>query len=151
MPTIAVDFDGVIHAYSHGWDDGTIYDDPVPGAIGALRMLQDTCAVYVHTTRDPEQVVQWLTRHGVTATANDACKRCGGAGGLQEVDLDGRPTHTEDPCTACGGTGGLTFWNDQGRILVSNRKLPALAYVDDRAVRFTSWPQTMRLLQEMTT
>jgi O-methyltransferase involved in polyketide biosynthesis len=35
------------------------------------------------------------------------------------------------------------FWNQQGELLVTDRKLPALAYVDDRAVRFHSWPQTM--------
>ncbi|MGH3631203.1 MAG: hypothetical protein ACRDRL_27640 [Sciscionella sp.] len=35
----------------------------------------------------------------------EVCERCGGACGLQEVDLDGRPIHTEDPCTACNGHG----------------------------------------------
>lgn len=37
-----------------------------------------------------------------------ACERCGGAGAVQELDLDYRPTHTEDPCKACGGTGIAT-------------------------------------------
>ena len=38
---IAVDFDGVIHRYSKGWHDGTIYDEPVEGAREALEGLVD--------------------------------------------------------------------------------------------------------------
>lgn len=33
-----------------------------------------------------------------------------------------------------------------GMLLVTNRKLPAVAYVDDRAVRFESWNQTLATL-----
>lgn len=41
------------------------------------------------------------------------------------------------------------FWDVPGRILVTNRKLPARAYLDDHAVVFTSWPQALRdLLRE---
>lgn len=35
----------------------------------------------------------------------EVCERCAGSCGLQEVDLDGRPTHTEDPCSECDGFG----------------------------------------------
>lgn len=41
----------------------------------------------------------------IDVPSNDICKRCSGNGGLQETDLDGRPTHTEDPCTGCDGYG----------------------------------------------
>jgi hypothetical protein len=143
MPTIAVDFDGVIHAYSRGWHDGTIYDDPIPGAVEGLKSLMGSLSVYVHTTREAEQVMPWLEALGFDVTDDDRCGRCYGAGGLLEVDLDYRPTHTEVPCTECKGSGGLTFWNERGRLLVTDRKLPALAYIDDRAVRFVSWPQVL--------
>lgn len=37
----------------------------------------------------------------------------------------------------------LVFWNEPDVLLVTNRKLPALVYLDDRAVRFESWPQAL--------
>ncbi len=33
----------------------------------------------------------------------------------------------------------VRYWDRKGLIGVTNRKLPALAYIDDRAIRFTSW------------
>lgn len=33
----------------------------------------------------------------------------------------------------------ISYWDRIGVIGVTNRKLPALAYVDDRALRFTTW------------
>ncbi|GAA4226098.1 hypothetical protein GCM10022254_09930 [Actinomadura meridiana] len=140
--TIAVDFDGVIHAYSRGWQDGTIYDEPVPGAVDALHALMGQYAVFIHTSRDPEQVVPWLEGLGFDVTADDPCVRCQGAGGLAEPDDDDPVPggmYVEDPCRDCEGSGYLRFWNERGRLLVTDRKLPAVAYVDDRAIRFTTW------------
>jgi len=38
---IAVDFDGVIHKYSKGWHDGSIYDAPMDGCYDAMCNLRD--------------------------------------------------------------------------------------------------------------
>ena len=116
--TIAVDFDGVIHAYTRGWHDGTIYDQPVPGAIDALRELTADHAVFVFTSREPEQVMPWLERYGF------------------DVALDGDPD--------------VQFWNHKGQILVTNRKLPATVYLDDRAVRFRDWDQALTDVRAVT-
>jgi hypothetical protein len=118
MRTVAVDFDGVIHAYGRGWQDGTIYDEPVPGALDALRTLMADHAVFVHTSRNVDQVAMWLSGHGID------CSRL--------VDDD------------------REFWNELGRVLVTNRKYPAVAYIDDRAIRFTDWAQAFEDLKEFT-
>ena len=127
--TIAVDFDGVIHAYTRGWADGTIYDPPLPGAINGLRQLLDQDAVFIFTTREPEQVMPWLEQHGFDVTIDDRCGVC--------------PNGIPDICAACKGSGVLTFWNQRGQLLVTNRKLAATAYLDDRAVRFTDWDHAL--------
>lgn len=114
MKTIAVDFDGVIHAYRRGWADGSIYDEPMPGALGALRALMRDYAVFIFTTRQVEQVAEWLINHGMP------CR----------VGYDG------------------PFWNERGSLLVTNRKLAAVAYIDDRGIRFESWEQALAALAE---
>lgn len=109
--TVAVDFDGVVHAYSRGWEDGSIYDGPKPEAIASLRELMRLYAVFVHTSRNPRQVARWLTAYGFECVTRYPRRR--------------------------------TFWTTGGVLLVTNRKLPAVAYIDDRAIRFTDWPQAL--------
>lgn len=33
----------------------------------------------------------------------------------------------------------VAYWDRKGVIGITNRKLPALAYIDDRAIRFSNW------------
>lgn len=112
-PTVSVDFDGVIHGYRRGWDDGSIYDDPVPRSRQALMWLMEHYAVVVHTTRDPEQVAAWIT---------------------ERLRL---------PALADTREAGRKFWGDQGVLLVSPMKYPSVAYIDDRAIHFVSWRQSL--------
>ena len=123
MHTVAVDFDGVIHWYREGYQDGTIYDPPAPGALDALRTLMTRYAVYVHTTRDSQEVGEWLSRRGFDV--------------LVEAMLTGDNTVIVDDQER-------EFWNERDRILVTRRKLPAIAYIDDRAVHHTGdWTATL--------
>lgn len=64
IQTIAVDFDGVVHAYSKGWFDGAIYDAPAPGAFNSIERLRRHYAVAIFTTRDVRQVAEWLLERG---------------------------------------------------------------------------------------
>lgn len=118
MPqTIAIDFDGVIHAYSKGWHDGTIYDVPVYGAFAALDDLMTKYAVAIFTTRSVYQVIEWLANYGYNNTTN---------------------------------VWTPPFWNETGRILVTNQKPAAIAYIDDRAIRFIDWRQATNALRAFT-
>lgn len=50
--TLAIDFDGVIHQYGNGWQDGQIYDKPVPGAKEALETLKSQgYIILIYSTR----------------------------------------------------------------------------------------------------
>jgi hypothetical protein len=55
--TIAVDFDGVIHAYSKGWHDGTIYDVPIAGAREAMAKLSALFYILIYSTRNYDRVI----------------------------------------------------------------------------------------------
>lgn len=51
--TICIDFDGPIHRYSRGWQGGTLYDEPTPGAIDALiRLNEQGYKIVILTARD---------------------------------------------------------------------------------------------------
>jgi hypothetical protein len=53
--SIAVDFDGVIHGYSKGWQDGSTYDQPIDGVKSALEMLGKDYKIVIYTARlNPE-------------------------------------------------------------------------------------------------
>ena len=95
--TLLIDFDRVIHKYSHGFMDGTIYDVPVPGAVEAIKKLQEAdYNVMVFTSisqlgsKREKWIRQWLKKQGL-------------------------------------------------KIRVTHQKYPAIAIIDDRAIRFTHW------------
>jgi len=51
-PILCIDFDGVLHAYTSGWQGLTVIPDgPVPGAVEFLREAVKLFEVYVHSSR----------------------------------------------------------------------------------------------------
>ena len=74
---IAIDFDGVIHANSKGFFDGSIYDKLVPGAFEAIKELSRKYNVIIFTCKAKkdrpliddkggvELVREWLKKHGL--------------------------------------------------------------------------------------
>ncbi len=97
--TIAIDFDNVIHDYSEGWKDGTIYDGPVVGAFQAIKKLRDKgYNIVIFTSRPVEQhkeILDWCIFWAI------------------DFDFDDIP--------------------------ITNIKPIASVFIDDRAIRFTSW------------
>lgn len=76
---IMIDFDGVIHKYSEGFKDGTIYDIPIKNVKGAIRAFRNKgFKVIIFTARlsekyhdldsvnnQKEMIEEWLEKHGI--------------------------------------------------------------------------------------
>ena len=75
LNNIAIDFDGVIHNFDKGWNDGTCYGDPIPGALKALELLSKKYNIIVFTAKakknrplvngktGTELVTEWLKKY----------------------------------------------------------------------------------------
>ena len=69
--TVAVDFDGVLHAYTSGWQGAHVIAEPVPNAILGLRRLLPEFDVQIFSARNHqaggiEAMRSWLALHGMT-------------------------------------------------------------------------------------
>jgi len=122
MKTVAIDFDGPIHLYSKGWHDGTIYDPPVEGSLESLEILRRKYCTVIFTTRDAFSVAIWLQAYGTEKVV---------------------PYWSQMWDT-------YPFWNDPEFILVTNLKPAAIAYIDDRGIRFKNWTQVHGALERYT-
>lgn len=108
--TIALDFDGVVHRYGQGWHDGTAYDKPMDGFEDAFRYLMRDYNVFILSTRDAKTIQDWFAER------------------FPNVQTEIIPNDTK-----------RIFWDKEGVLGITNKKLSAMAYIDDRAVRFTNW------------
>ncbi|MFG2910912.1 ASCH domain-containing protein [Kitasatospora sp. NPDC048286] len=111
---IGLDFDQTLVLHDRGWQDGLIYGIPIPGALQALRELMRRRSVFCVTARH---------RRYHPAVAAWFVRH-----GIPAV-VD------EDPDRA--------YWAGD-RLLVTNKKLGAALYIDDRGLCFTGdWDATL--------
>ncbi len=115
--TVGLDFDGVIHAYTKGWHDGTAYDEPMPGAFETIKHFLRRYSVVIISTRDPHVIRDWLE--------------------LWKAPFAFRviPRWDDGP-----------FWNEENVVGITQQKKACCIYFDDRAVRFTSWKDVKNYL-----
>tara|TARA_Y100000389_G_C17389012_1_gene478744 strand:+ start:312 stop:698 length:387 start_codon:yes stop_codon:yes gene_type:complete len=110
--TLAIDFDGVIHDHNLGFHDGTIYGNPIPGAIEAIKKLSKKYKIVIFTCKanpkrplingktGSELIWEWLKKHDLESCVKD----------------------------------------------VTYDKINALYYIDDKAISFNSWDNTLKHL-----
>jgi histidinol phosphatase-like enzyme len=111
--TIAIDFDGVICQFEHGWNEGLIKEPPIEGASHAMeKLVQKGYRVVIFTTRynpdlngerseeQKKELQKWLSLHGF------------------EIKK-----HYHE---------------------ITGYKPKAMAYIDDRGIRFTNWQDIMK-------
>lgn len=84
--TICVNFDGVLNEYD-GYEEGNL-GEPLTGSKEFIKELRKKYKVVILTSRQKEQVIDWLNNNGFPS------------------------------------------------MKVTNRKVPAVAYIDDRAIQF---------------
>ena len=64
-PILVLDFDGVIHDYMGGWQDGSIYGEPTVGFEEWLAAAKQRFTVQVLSSRDPAQIQEWLAAKAI--------------------------------------------------------------------------------------
>lgn len=120
-PILCLDFDGVIHSYTSGWDGADVISDPpVPGALQFIVAAMEHFTVAIYSSRSGQKggiaaMVQWLGYWSVD----------------KEYGMPGDFDH---------GTWGALQWPIS--------KPSAFVTLDDRAITFNgTWPDLEVLKQ----
>jgi hypothetical protein len=114
MPIICIDFDGVIHRYSKGWQGGVIYDDAVSGFFEWARDAKKEFKLVIYSSRSK-------TPDGIEAMR-----------AWLQVQLG---QWRKDSLYGTDGQADIELWTDDFEF--ASEKPPAFLTIDDRAVCFS--------------
>lgn len=116
-PILCVDFDGVIHDYKRGWQDGAIYGNATPGFFSWLVEAVKIFKVVVYSSRSK-------TEEGRRAMAEAI-----GKWSIEAVESGELPNDHD-------------FGSSISLLEFASEKPPAFLTIDDRALRFDGrWPR----------
>ena len=105
---VAFDFDGVIHKYREGWKDGSIYDEENRDVLELIALLQ---------ANEIPCVI-------ISTRDPEQIKEWWDSKGFKiKSKVIGFETR---------------FYSDCGVVGITNRKIPAQLYIDDRAYKYTN-------------
>lgn len=155
MKTICIDFDGVIHQYSQGWKDGSIYDNPVNNAFETINLLvEQGYSVVIFSTRSPYQIKKWLVRFSNQLLYMSQSEFMDRYYPFQEIDqtiIENEYSNKRLQHKVKVIPFWKKFWNSS-TIGITRRKLPATIYVDDRALKFEgNWSNTLEQIKSFKT
>lgn len=118
---VCFDFDGVIHKYSKGWQDGSVYDGPNLDIIMFIKeLMYHNISCFICSTRDSNQIEHWWMERVYPITFI--------------------------PCKVINEN--TTFWCEKGIVGITNKKLTAVVYIDDRAYKYTPDKTLDKLLED---
>jgi hypothetical protein len=127
-PILCLDFDGVIHSYTSGWQGADVVSDPpVPGAMAFIVEARKAFRVAIYSSRSGQEggieaMQRWLQGHLATSIS-------------EHTFLDGLDAESVARIVVCEGIDWPTS------------KPPAMLTIDDRAITFTGqWPDMEDLL-----
>ena len=129
-PIICVDFDGVIHSYEKGWQNGQIYGTLVPGFFEWAEQVKDHFNITIYSSRSSNQdtnhqMISWLWFRYLEWTGNEKFI----------------PDNSETASNSDEITANMEAINSNIDIFdqtfsFSAKKPPAYLTIDDRAVCF---------------
>lgn len=129
-PIICIDFDGVIHSYEKGWQDGVIYGNITPGFFDWAFHVSTKCDLVIYSSRSKTQagidaMRSWLFLHW-KKRAEDYCI----AAIFDEVSANELELFCIDSSDGSPEKGNVL------KFTFANEKPKAFLTIDDRAICF---------------